>query len=71
MFHNTSQDLQDCIDKVDEIAQNGGKDEDNESLSHSEMKKLDEMIEQAKYYAMIAEDFMMIMEDLKQEEENE
>ena len=70
MFHNTSQDLQDCIDKVDEISQNDGKDEDNETLSYTEMQKLDEMIEQARYYAMIAEDFMMMMEDRKQEQEN-
>ncbi len=52
------------------ISQNDGKDEDNETLSYTEMQKLDEMIEQARYYAMIAEDFMMMMEDRKQEQEN-
>tara|TARA_R110001606_G_scaffold163394_1_gene307580 strand:- start:462 stop:680 length:219 start_codon:yes stop_codon:yes gene_type:complete len=53
-FQNTTQDLQDCIDAVDTMINNKGKDEDGETLSRNEENAMIEMIEQAKYFSEIA-----------------
>ena len=51
---NTTQDLQDCIDAVDTMINNKGKDEDGETLSRNEENAMIEMIQQAKYFSEIA-----------------
>jgi|TARA_R110000772_G_scaffold255593_1_gene371826 hypothetical protein len=53
-FQNTTQDLQDCIDAVDTMINNKGKDEDGETLSRNEENAMIEMIQQAKYFSEIA-----------------
>ena len=53
-FQNTTQDLQDCIDAVDTMINNKGKDEDGETLSRNEENAMLEMIEQAKHFSEIA-----------------
>tara|TARA_R110002153_G_scaffold269659_2_gene435394 strand:+ start:193 stop:402 length:210 start_codon:yes stop_codon:yes gene_type:complete len=53
-FQNTTQDLQDCIDAVDTMINNKGKDEDGETLSRNEENAMLEMIQQAKYFSEIA-----------------
>ena len=44
-FENTSKDLQDCIDAVETMLNNSGKNEYNESLSTSEKIYFEELIE--------------------------
>ena len=53
-FQNTTQDLQDCIDAVDTMINNKGKDENGETLSRNEENAMIEMIQQAKYFSEIA-----------------
>ena len=53
-FQNTTQDLQDCIDAVDTMINNKGKDENGETLSRNEENAMIEMIEQAKHFSEIA-----------------
>jgi hypothetical protein len=53
-FQNTTQDLQDCIDAVDTMINNKGKDEDGETLSRNEENAMLEMIQQAKHFSEIA-----------------
>ena len=39
-FRNTSKDLQDCIDAVEQMTNNDGCDEYNEHLSHEEKESI-------------------------------
>tara|TARA_R110002020_G_scaffold212120_3_gene418576 strand:+ start:1710 stop:1970 length:261 start_codon:yes stop_codon:yes gene_type:complete len=67
-FQNTSQDLQDCIDAVEEMNKKYYY-QDNEArkeLSKQERNALEEMIEQARYYSQIATD---LLEELEAEQE--
>ena len=65
-FRNTTQDLQDCIDAVDQMTNNDGCDEYNEHLSHEEKRAMIEMIEQARYYAEIGEQLADIFDEQEQ-----
>lgn len=62
-FHNTNLDLQDCIDYAKELTNNNGKDKDNEPLSRMEMDAMYYMIDNARYYAEIAEQLTEILEE--------
>ena len=61
-FRNTTQDLQDCIDAIDQMTNNDGCDEFNEHLSREEKRAMIDMIEQARYYAEIGEQLLDILE---------
>lgn len=56
-FQNTTQDLQDCIDALDTMLNNNGKDEDGETLSKNEENAMIDMIEQASYFVEQASEF--------------
>ena len=56
-FQNTTQDLQDCIDALDTMLKNNGKDEDGETLSKNEENAMIDMIGQASYFAEQASEF--------------
>ena len=66
-FQNTSQDLQDCIDAVDEMRY---QDEGEFELSKQERNALEEMIEQARYYSEIATDLLEVLEEMDKNGEN-
>lgn len=66
-FQNTSQDLQDCIDAVDEMRY---QDEGEFELSKQERNALEEMIEQARYYSEIATDLLEELEEMDKNGEN-
>ena len=66
-FQNTSQDLQDCIDAVDEMRY---QDEGDFELSKQERNALEEMIEQARYYSEIATDLLEELEEMDKNGEN-
>lgn len=53
-FQNTTQDLQDCIDAVEQLINTNGFDEDGDTLSRNEENAMLEMIEQAKHFSEIA-----------------
>lgn len=53
-FENTSKDLQDCIDAVETMLNNSGKNEYDESLSTSEKRYFEEMIEQCDLFSNYA-----------------
>ena len=62
-FQNTSQDLQDCMDTVEEMNYQNAEEID---LSKSEEEALYEMIEQARYYSQIATELCEKIEEHKQ-----
>ena len=55
-FQNTSKDLQDCIDEIESMLNNNGKNEYGEKLSHGEKTSFLDMIEQTRYFNELAED---------------
>ena len=64
-FENTSADLQDCIDAVETMLNNNGKDEHGEELSRSELRSFRDMIQQASYFMDMAESLDELLEDNK------
>ena len=62
-FQNTSHDLQDCMDAVEEM---NYQNVEEINLSKSEEEALYEMIEQARYYSQIAEELCEKLEEKKQ-----
>ena len=62
-FQNTSGDLQDCIDDIDERLGNNLLDEYDEKLSHEELRAMRDMVEKARYFFEIGEDFLEQLED--------
>ena len=62
-FENTSADLQDCIDAVETMLDNDGKDENGDTLSRRETQAMYDMIQQASYYADMAEQLAELLED--------
>tara|TARA_R110001632_G_scaffold52435_4_gene130049 strand:- start:135 stop:374 length:240 start_codon:yes stop_codon:yes gene_type:complete len=67
-FQNTTQDLQDCIDAVEQLINTNGFDEDGDTLSRRESEAMHEMIEQAAYYSQRAEELAEMIEDKKNKE---
>ena len=61
-FQNTSKDLQDCIDAVEQMINNDGCDEYNEHLSRDEKRAFEEMVEQARYFFETGEQLLDILE---------
>ena len=61
-FQNTSKDLQDCIDAVEQMTNNDGCDEFNEHLSRDEKRAFEEMVEQARYFFETGEQLLDILE---------
>ena len=59
-FHNTEQDLQDCLNEVEHMLQ---LDVEEIDLSRMEKQALFSMVEQARYFSELAEELMEKMED--------
>lgn len=62
-FHNTYLDLQDCINSVEELIDNDGKNEYNEPLSKTERLAMHKMIDTAQEYAELGEQLADILHD--------
>mgnify|MGYP003128438034 FL=1 len=57
-FENTSRDLQDCLDALEELINNNGVDEYGEKLSKTEYYAMLEIAEIAENYLNLHEDFI-------------
>ena len=64
-FENTSKDLRDCIDAVETMLNNSGKNEYDEPLSTSEQLYFEKMIEQCDTFSNYANTLLELIE-LKQ-----
>ncbi len=65
-FQNTSLDLQDCIDEIEEMWNNNGLNEYDEELSYKEHQAMLDMIEQANFYYEQATELAELLENKKQ-----
>jgi len=55
-FENTANALQDCVDAIDTMLQNNGKNEYGETLSEYEQRGFEDLIEICNAYAGMAEE---------------
>lgn len=67
-FENTAQDLQDCIDSLDNF--NGDKEEGYENLSRSEKSSADEMREMCETYIRIYDEVEEAAQEILEESNN-
>lgn len=62
-FQNTAGDLADCVNAIEEIANNGGTDDYGDTLSHSEYRALVNIIELAGEILDVADEVIELIEN--------